>query len=51
MDEMHKDNPELELEDILREFGDYEESSDRPEEDILLWDPETEQASDEDILL
>lgn len=51
MDEMHKENPELKLEDILREFGDFEENSDQLEDDILLWDPESEQVSDEDILL
>ncbi len=51
MDEMHKDNPELELEDILREFGDFEEDTQLSEEDILLWGPESEQVSDEDVLL
>ena len=51
MDEMHKDNPKLKLEDILREFGDFEETSQQTEEDILLWEPESEQMSDEDILL
>lgn len=40
MDEMQKENSKLELEDILKEFGSFEEPSepDGADEDILFWD-------------
>ena len=39
MDDLQKDNSELELEDILKEFGDL---PDEPyeDEDVLLWGEE-----------
>ena len=40
MDEMLKENSELELEDILKEFGDFEEPAAEPEEDVQVWGEE-----------
>ena len=41
MDDLHKNNSELELEDILREFGDVEEEPQQEvEEDVLVWGTE-----------
>lgn len=44
MDEMQKDNSGLELEDILREFGEFEEApAQEAEEDVLVWGTESAQ--------
>ena len=47
MDEKEKELSEFSLEDILKEFGSFEDTEDTPEldEDIRLWDEEGSQES------
>lgn len=45
MDDMQKDSSGLELEDILREFGEPEQPESDVEDDVLLWGEEPEQES------
>ena len=45
MDDMQKDSPELELEDILKEFGEPEQPENDADDDVLLWEDEPERGT------